>query len=234
MQDVIGDGIEQIAIMADDEDRRRIAGEIIDEPERAFEIEIIGRLVEKQKIGRGKEHGGERDAHAPAAGKFGKRALAARRGRSQGRREYAPRGRARHGRRYRRAASGFRRCDADRVAVSASLSKRGALGIGGEDEVEQARRAARRLLLDAAEPHLPRQRDRAGVRRQIAGDHIEQGGLAGAIAADEADSRPLGQGGRRLVEQQARPEPEGQLIQVKHARLWRVARAMASRIETGR
>ena len=48
-------------------------GEIIDEPERAFEIEIIGRLVEQQKIGRRKEHGGERDTHPPAAGKFRKR-----------------------------------------------------------------------------------------------------------------------------------------------------------------
>ena len=71
MQDVIGHRVEQIAIMADDKDRRRIMGEIIDEPERAFEVEIIGRLVEQQQVGRGEEHRGERDAHPPAAGEFG-------------------------------------------------------------------------------------------------------------------------------------------------------------------
>ena len=70
MENVIGDGIEEIAVMADDEDHRRIAPQVVDEPERAFEIEIIGRLVEQQKIRRRKQNGGERDAHPPAAGKL--------------------------------------------------------------------------------------------------------------------------------------------------------------------
>ncbi len=75
VQDMIANGIEQIAVMADDKDRCRIALKIIDQPERALEIEVIGRLVEKQKIGARKQNSGERDAHPPAAGKFGKRLL---------------------------------------------------------------------------------------------------------------------------------------------------------------
>ena len=52
---MIANGIEQIAVMADDKDRCRIALKIIDQPERALEIEVIGRLVEKQKIGARKQ-----------------------------------------------------------------------------------------------------------------------------------------------------------------------------------
>ena len=54
MKDVVGDGVEQIAIMTNDKDRAGVALQLIDEPERAFEINIVRRLVEKQQIRRGK------------------------------------------------------------------------------------------------------------------------------------------------------------------------------------
>ena len=56
--------------MADDEQRRRIMREMLLQPERAFEVEIVGRLVEQQQVGLREQRRGERDAHAPAAGKF--------------------------------------------------------------------------------------------------------------------------------------------------------------------
>ena len=49
------------------------------QPERAFEIEIVGRLVEQQQVGLGEQRGGERHAHAPAAGEFRARRAAGRR-----------------------------------------------------------------------------------------------------------------------------------------------------------
>src|SRR6266404_3384522 len=70
MEDLVYRGIEQIAVMADDDHRARIVREMVFEPERAFEIEIVGRLVQQQKIGSCKQRRGERDAHSPAAGKF--------------------------------------------------------------------------------------------------------------------------------------------------------------------
>ena len=75
MQNMRGHVVEQIAVMADDDDARRIAREIVDEPERAFEIEIIGRLVEQQQIRLREQHRRQRDAHAPAAGEFRQRAV---------------------------------------------------------------------------------------------------------------------------------------------------------------
>ena len=47
VKDMIANGIKQIAVMADDEDCRPIAPKIIDKPKRTFEIEVIGRFVEK-------------------------------------------------------------------------------------------------------------------------------------------------------------------------------------------
>ena len=71
MQDVVDAGVEQLAVVADDQHGVRIAPEIVVEPEGAFEIEVVGRLVEEQQVGLGEQHGGERHAHAPAAREVG-------------------------------------------------------------------------------------------------------------------------------------------------------------------
>src|SRR6478672_10171032 len=62
--------VEQVAVVADDDHGRRVAGEMVLEPQGAFEIEIIGRLVKQQEIGLREQCCGERDAHAPAAGEL--------------------------------------------------------------------------------------------------------------------------------------------------------------------
>src|SRR3569623_617002 len=70
MQDLIDRGVEQIAVMADADDRARIVREMVLEPERAFEIEIVGRLVEQQQLGSGEQRCGQCHAHSPAAGEL--------------------------------------------------------------------------------------------------------------------------------------------------------------------
>ena len=67
--------IEHFAIVADADHRVRIVAQILFEPGSAFEIEIVGRLIEDQQIGRGKEHAGQGRAHAPAAGELARRAM---------------------------------------------------------------------------------------------------------------------------------------------------------------
>ena len=66
--------------------RAAIALEEILQPQRAFEIEIVGGLVQQQQIGRGEQDRRQRHAHAPAAGEFASRAAAALRRGSRGRR----------------------------------------------------------------------------------------------------------------------------------------------------
>ena len=67
MQNGIDRVIEQVAVVAHHQHGVRIVADEALEPDRAFEVEIVGRLVEKQHIGRGEEGGCERHAHAPAA-----------------------------------------------------------------------------------------------------------------------------------------------------------------------
>ena len=46
MQDLIDRGVEQVAIMADDDHGARIMRQMVLEPQRALEVEIVGRLVQ--------------------------------------------------------------------------------------------------------------------------------------------------------------------------------------------
>ena len=91
--------------------------------------------------------------------------------------------------------------------------------VGVEDEVDQALRTARRFLLDAAKAHLTRVGDRSRFRLKFAGDHVEQRGLAGAVAADEADAGVVRQSGARLVEQDPWPKPQNDIVDMKHGGL---------------
>jgi hypothetical protein len=72
---MVGDVVQKIAVVADDEDRRGAALQVVAEPQHAFEVEIVGRLVEKQDVRLGEEDGGERHPHAPSAGERAERAV---------------------------------------------------------------------------------------------------------------------------------------------------------------
>ena len=217
MQNMGGDGVEQIAIMADDEDAGRIAREIIDQPERALEIEVIGRLVEQQQLGLGEQHGGQRHAHAPAAREFRERPLLRRGVEAEAGKDRA--GARRRGMGFYVDEAGVDLGDLVRIGLDRlALEQSGALDIGGEHEIDERGRAARRLLLDASELQPRGQRDGSALRGDLAADEPEQGRLAGAIAADEAGARPRRQEHAGLVEQDARAEPIGEIVDREHER----------------
>ena len=68
MDDRIDRPVKQVAVVADQQDGVRIFADIGFQPKRAFKVEIVGGLVEQQKVGLGKQYGGQRNTHAPAAG----------------------------------------------------------------------------------------------------------------------------------------------------------------------
>ena len=69
MQDA-GDGaVQEAAVVADDDDGVGIFLQIAFQPQRAFKVKVVGRLVQEQVIGLGEQDAGKGDAHAPAAGK---------------------------------------------------------------------------------------------------------------------------------------------------------------------
>ena len=77
------------------------------EPERAFEVEIVGRFVEQQQVGLGEQRGRQRHPHPPAAGELRHRPGQVRRREAQAAQDLGGAGR---GRDRRRSRSGGRRC----------------------------------------------------------------------------------------------------------------------------
>ena len=99
--------------------------------------------------------------------------------------------------------------------------QRAAFAVGGEDNVEQAVGAARRFLQKTADAGALAHGDGAGFRRKIAGDDIEERGLAGAVAADQADAAARGHPHRGVVDQQASGDADGEVFDRQHGRaLW--------------
>ena len=214
--------------MARDHHRVRIVPEIILHPQRAFEIEVVGRLVEQEQIGLGEEKGRERHAHAPAAGEF--RTRPALRLLVE-----AEAGEDARGLRRRRIGvdvdeAGLDLGDAIGVFRRLALGHEcGAFGVGGEHRLEQGSRAGRSFLGHAADARARRHLDRAGFELDLALDGAEQRGLAGAVAADDSHPPAIGDGDRRVVQQETAGDAQRNVVERDHGRLRSRAIARPSR-----
>ena len=216
MDDAVDGAVEEVAVVADEEHGPRIAGEIGLEPDRAFEVEIVGRLVEKQEVRLGEEHRGERDAHPPAArkrraGAALRRRVEAEAGEDRRRRALRP-----NGRRCRRAASGCRRCGADRspsrprragTARSVSAASTTSISDSSPDGASCATWPMRALRGRLIEPVFG---------RDLAGDQAEQRRLAAAVPPDQTGLGAVRQGDGGVVEEERAPDPVGEVVDVKH------------------
>ena len=94
--------------------------------------------------------------------------------------------------------------------------QRVALDVGGEDHGDEAFLPGRGFLCDLTDAGISRERNRTGLGQQLPGDQPEQRGLAGAVLADQAGLRPLGKGDGRVVDQEARPDPVGEVVDMEH------------------
>ena len=127
-----------------------------------------------------------------------------------------------------RAGAAWAPISARRVSISARRrpsapsrlgEQRRAFGVGGEHHVDEPLGAARRLLRHRADARRARQADGAALGRDLALDDAEQGGLAGAVAADHADPRSRRHGEGGSVEDHAIADPVGQIVDVQHGGL---------------
>ena len=67
MQDAADRPIEQFAVVADNHHSMGIFDQISFEPERTFEVEVVGGLVKQEQVRFGKEDSREGHSHPPAA-----------------------------------------------------------------------------------------------------------------------------------------------------------------------
>ncbi len=171
--------------MADDDGGRRIAFELGLQPQGAFQVEVVGGFVQQQQVGFGEQGRGQGHAHAPAAGELGHRPF------EVGVRE------AEAGQDLRRSGGGAVRSDLDQAAVDVGdalgrrrlqLGEQGvALDVGGQHGLDQADRRGGRFLVHRGDAVALGHGHLAGGGGQFAQDDLEQGRLADAVAAHQAD-----------------------------------------------
>ena len=199
MGDTVHAAVEQAAVVRDHQGGAGEFGEPGFQPQRGFQVQMVGRLVQQQQVGLGEQGGGQRHAHAPAAGK------AVHRPRLGGGVE-AEAGQDGGG-----AGGGGVGADGAQPLMDFGqpVGRRGVglgqqgqpLGVALQHDIDQRGLALGRFLLDAAHAGAAGQADFAAIHRDVAGDGAQQGGFAGAVAADEADAPAGIDGQRRLVKQ---------------------------------
>src|SRR4051794_26772992 len=62
LEDPARDVVEEVAVVRDGDDRARVLGEVALEPRDRLGVEVVGRLVEEQQVGRAQEQAAQRDA----------------------------------------------------------------------------------------------------------------------------------------------------------------------------
>ena len=70
LDDLAHDAVHELAVVAGHQQRALVAREEILQPDQAFEIEMVGGLVEQHAVGPHQQDAGERHAHLPAAGQL--------------------------------------------------------------------------------------------------------------------------------------------------------------------
>jgi hypothetical protein len=90
------------------------------------------------------------------------------------------------------------------------------LAIGREHDVEQAFGAVGRLLREPADAAARGDLHLALLGHDLAGDDAKERGLAGAVAADQADAGAVGQGGGGIFQERAPADPVGDVVDAEH------------------
>jgi hypothetical protein len=64
----VGDGVEELAVVADHDHGAGVALEPGFQPDQGVQVQVVGGFVEQQQVGRAHQRAGQLQAHAPAAG----------------------------------------------------------------------------------------------------------------------------------------------------------------------
>ena len=204
-EDAGRDRVEEGAVVRDQDDRAGEARQQVLQPDDRLQVEVVGRLVEQQHIGRGRQRLRQRHALLQPAGKLvdhpvGRQLQALERLGDT----LLP------GPAAQRLDAALQRIQilAGRMRLVA-LAQR--LGLGHADAHRLEHRRARRelrLLRDVMAPQALLELQQPVVRALQPGEDLQQRGLAGAIAADQAEALARLERHRRVVEQRDMPVGE--------------------------
>ena len=190
------DRLEEPAVVGDEDDGGVEVAQVALQPLQRGDVEVVGRLVEQQQVGPGRQRPRQRGAGQLAAGEGRERALgllaAEAEAAQHGEDAVAPAVAAAvlepllgGGVGVQRLLAGFagRHRRLQPLQLRLGLEH---LGAAGEDVLaERDLGFARRALVVQGDPGAALQDEAAGVRGELARQHAQQGRLAGAVAAGE-------------------------------------------------
>ena len=161
--------------MADQENRAVVIGQQLFKQLQCFDVQVIGRLVEYQHIGRPGEQARQQQAVALTAGQTLDRRI---------------------GTRWRKQE--VAQIALDMLALIADLDPLATRA----DRVGQGRFHIERIahLVEIGHVDLRAHADIAAVRREFAQNHLQQGGLASAVRADQTDLVTAQDGGSEIAD----------------------------------
>ena len=222
--------VEELEVVADDEEGAPVAAEEPHEPRLGVGVEVVGRLVEEEDVAAGEQDAGELDPPSLAAGEDVDGKVHAVGGEAE-------------------AGADPSDLGLGRVAAVGLVVLLG-LGVAGDVAVRGILLEAEAQLLDALRlfveppsaedvaegggvdaaapgaglleevPEGALAQNGAAVGRALAGDDLQHARLAGAVAADEPDRVTGADGEGRLVEGEAATDLDAEVAGLEHAPLW--------------
>ena len=75
LDDPLGNGVDEVAVVAHEQDRSLVAGELSLKPCNGVGVEVVGRFIEYEHLGTRQHQPGKRGPHPPSAREFAKRAI---------------------------------------------------------------------------------------------------------------------------------------------------------------
>ena len=213
--------------MGDEEQRAGVDAQAALKPFHGGDVEVVGRLVEEQDVGFGEQDARHGRAHLPAAGKRVQRLVE----NVLVEPESGERGFG--------AVPGIVSTEVfvGGLQVPEFVEQLAVCGIGleGAFDLREARLDEREfarggdvgehvlllvgevdLLTQDADAEALRDQDLALVGRELAEDHAEDGGLAGAVGADHADALALVDAERGVVEDGLAAQELGDVLEIDH------------------
>ena len=173
MQNGIDRLVQQITVMAHQQNGVGIVPDVALEPDRAFKVEVVGGLVEQQNVGCAKQRRCQRHPHAPATGQGGAGAVLRRLAEAEARQDDGRPRRSRMGLDIGQSDLDFR--NAVRIGCRFSLGQQGfPFLVARHHRVEQAFRPAGRFLRHRADPGILRHAGGARFRDQVAKDKLQK------------------------------------------------------------
>ena len=156
------DVLKEVAIVADDDAGKGLAGQQFFQPFDPGQVEMVRRLVEQQQIGLLDEGFGDGQPFAPAAGECIRDGFKI--------------SEARH------AESGAQ------TRLPIGLMHSGPLERAFDDLPDGSPGVQTGILLNVRHAQVPARSDLAGVGLDVAGEHLEQRGFAAAVRPDQSDA----------------------------------------------